>query len=113
MSDVSPEVVAQLAPTGILRAAINMSNFLLVVGKTDTGEPIGPSPSIALAISEALGVPLKLVPFRHPVRWLRRQARVYGISATSVPNPNGLQSWISLRRMLKSKRLIWFRRART
>jgi polar amino acid transport system substrate-binding protein len=66
MSDVSPEVVAQLAPTGILRAAINMSNFLLVVGKTDTGEPIGPSPSIALAISEALGVPLKLVPFQTP-----------------------------------------------
>ena len=66
MSDVNPEVVAQLAPTGTLRAAINMSNFLLVVGKTDEGDPIGPSPGIAAAIADALNVPLKLVPFRTP-----------------------------------------------
>ena len=66
MPDINPEVVAQLAPTGTLRAAINMSNFLLVVDKTDAGDPIGPSPSIAAAIADALDVPLKLVPFRTP-----------------------------------------------
>ncbi|MBT5108445.1 MAG: transporter substrate-binding domain-containing protein [Rhodospirillaceae bacterium] len=66
MTEVSPEVVAQLAPTGVLRAGINMSNFLLVVDKTASGDPIGPSPSLALAIADALGVPLKLVPFDTP-----------------------------------------------
>ncbi|MBV1904808.1 MAG: transporter substrate-binding domain-containing protein [Pseudomonadales bacterium] len=65
-SQVDPEVVAQLAPTGTLRAAINMSNFLLVVDKTEQGDPIGPSPSMAAAIADTLGVPLKLVPFRTP-----------------------------------------------
>jgi hypothetical protein len=29
---VSQAVIAELAPTGVLRAAINMGNFLLVVG---------------------------------------------------------------------------------
>ena len=62
----SSEVVKQLAPTGVLRAGVCTGNFLLVVGKTDDGEPVGPSPSIAAAIADALGVPLKLVPFRTP-----------------------------------------------
>jgi polar amino acid transport system substrate-binding protein len=65
-SEVNPEVIAQLAPTGTLRAAINMSNFLLVVDKTNEGEPIGPSPGMAAAIAEALDVPLELVPFQTP-----------------------------------------------
>ncbi len=66
MSNVPAEVVAQLAPTGVLRAGINMSNFLLVVDKTPSGDPIGPSPSMAAAIADALGVPLKLVPYANP-----------------------------------------------
>lgn len=66
MPEVSAEVIAQLTPTGVLRAGINMSNFLLVVDKTEAGDPIGPSPSIAKAIADALGVPLKLVPFENP-----------------------------------------------
>lgn len=66
MSAVSADVIAQLAPTGVLRAGINMNNFLLVVDKTDAGDPIGPSPNVAAAIADALGVPLKLVPFDTP-----------------------------------------------
>lgn len=66
MSEASAEVVAQLTPTGVLRAGINMSNFLLVVDKTESGDPIGPSPSLAAAIADALGVPLTLVPFENP-----------------------------------------------
>jgi polar amino acid transport system substrate-binding protein len=66
MSNVPAEVIAQLAPTGVLRAGINMSNFLLVVGKTPSGDPIGPSPSMAAAIADALGVPLQLVPYDSP-----------------------------------------------
>jgi polar amino acid transport system substrate-binding protein len=66
MSNVPAAVIAQLAPTGVLRAGINMSNFLLVVGKTPSGDPTGPSPSMAAAIAEALGVPLQLVPYASP-----------------------------------------------
>ncbi len=66
ISKVNPEIAAQLAPTGTLRAAINMSNFLLVVDKTSEGDPIGPSPRMAAAIAEALDVPLTLVPFQTP-----------------------------------------------
>lgn len=66
MSDVPAEVIAQLAPTGVLRAGVNMSNFLLVVDKTSSGDPIGPSSSLAAAIAEALGVPLKLIPYANP-----------------------------------------------
>ena len=66
MTAPSDTVKAQLTPTGVLRAGINMSNFLLVVDKMPDGDPIGPSPSIAKAIADALGVPLKLVPFENP-----------------------------------------------
>ena len=57
---------AELAPTGVLRAAINMSNFLLVTGKTPEGDPDGVSPDMARAVAERLGVALKLVPFKTP-----------------------------------------------
>jgi len=57
---------AELAPTGILRAGINMSNFLLVTGSTPDGDPDGVSPDIARAVADRLGVPLKLVSFKSP-----------------------------------------------
>jgi polar amino acid transport system substrate-binding protein len=66
MSDVPTDVIEQLAPTGVLRAGINMNNFLLVVDKTPSGDPIGPSPSVAAAIADTLGVSLELVPFDTP-----------------------------------------------
>jgi len=56
----------QLAPTGVLRAGINMSNFLLVNGKTTTGEPAGVSPDMAQAIAAKLGVGLQLIPYKGP-----------------------------------------------
>ena len=56
----------ELAPTGVLRAGINMSNFLLVTGRTLQGDPDGVSPDMARAVAERLGVPLKLVPFKNP-----------------------------------------------
>lgn len=61
-----PSVVAELAPQGVLRAGINMSNFLLVTGRTPEGEPDGVSPDMARAIAAQLGVPVKLVPFPKP-----------------------------------------------
>ncbi len=63
---MSSDVAAQLAPTGTLRAGINMSNFLLVTGETPDGDPDGVSPDMARAIAEKLGVPLQLVPFKSP-----------------------------------------------
>ena len=57
---------AELAPTGVLRAGINMSNFLLVTGSTPQGDPDGVSPDMARAVAERLGVALKLVPFKNP-----------------------------------------------
>jgi polar amino acid transport system substrate-binding protein len=63
---MSQEVISQLAPHGVLRAAINMGNFLLVTGKSPSGDPDGVSPDMARAIAERLGVPVKYVPFAKP-----------------------------------------------
>jgi polar amino acid transport system substrate-binding protein len=63
---MNQDIIAQLAPHGVLRAAINMSNFLLVTGRTASGDPEGVSPSMARAIADALGVPVKYVPFAKP-----------------------------------------------
>jgi polar amino acid transport system substrate-binding protein len=61
-----PKLVAELAPTGVLRAAINMGNFLLVTGKSPSGDPTGVSPDMALAIGARLGVPVKFIPYAKP-----------------------------------------------
>ena len=63
---MSPEIQKQLAPTGTLRAGINLSNFLLVTGQSANGDPEGVAPDMARAIAERLGVGLKLVPFKSP-----------------------------------------------
>jgi polar amino acid transport system substrate-binding protein len=59
-------VVAELAPTGVLRAGINMSNFLLVSGSSPSGEPQGVAPDMARAIADRLGVPVAYKPFPRP-----------------------------------------------
>jgi polar amino acid transport system substrate-binding protein len=60
------QIVAELAPTGVLRAAINMGNFLLVTGKTASGDPQGVAPDMAAEIARRLGVPVRYVPFERP-----------------------------------------------
>jgi polar amino acid transport system substrate-binding protein len=57
---------AELAPTGVLRAGINMSNFLLVTGKDAEGGPVGVSPSMAAEVARRLGVGLVRVPYSNP-----------------------------------------------
>lgn len=59
-------VVAELAPTGVLRAGINLSNFLLVTGKSASGDPEGVSPDMAAEVARRLGVPVKYVTFKGP-----------------------------------------------
>jgi polar amino acid transport system substrate-binding protein len=60
------EIISELAPTGVLRAGINMSNFLLVTGKTASGDPQGVAPDMAAEIARRLGVPVKYVQFERP-----------------------------------------------
>ena len=50
------EVRSQLAPSGVLRAAINMGNFLLVTGKKSDGDPDGVSPDMARELARRIGV---------------------------------------------------------
>ncbi len=62
----NPALLEELAPHGVLRAGINMSNFLLVTSRSSNGDPEGVSPDMAAAIAKRLGVPLKLIPFASP-----------------------------------------------
>ncbi|MDC1066638.1 transporter substrate-binding domain-containing protein [Alphaproteobacteria bacterium] len=59
-------IIEQLAPKGYLRAAINLSNFLLVTGTDDKGNPEGVSPELAKALANELNLELKLIPFKRP-----------------------------------------------
>ena len=59
-------VIKQLAPKGYLRAAINLSNFLLVTGSKSNGDPQGVSPDMARALAKELNVDVKLITFNRP-----------------------------------------------
>ena len=63
---MSSAIVGQLAPTGVLRAGVNMGNFLLVTGRAPNGDPTGVSPSMAKAIADRLGVPMQPKPYARP-----------------------------------------------
>src|SRR5215469_18297127 len=63
---MSPEIISDLAPTGVLRAGINLSNFLLVTGKGPAGEPVGVAPDMAREVATRLGVPVRYVTFNSP-----------------------------------------------
>ena len=63
---VSDVVKHQLAPTGILRAGINLSNFLLVSSTTADGSPQGISPDIANLVASTLGLSCELVCLDRP-----------------------------------------------
>lgn len=63
---MSPEVVNDLASSGTLRAAINMSNFLLVTGRTTSGDPDGVSPDMARELARRLDVGLELLEYETP-----------------------------------------------
>ena len=56
----------QLAPTGILRVGINMSNFLLVSGIDSLGFPEGVSPDLGKKIAKELNIPHKFIQYKKP-----------------------------------------------
>src|SRR5215510_1171176 len=66
MVPMPQEIVSELAPTGVLRAAINMGNFLLVTGRSPSGDPEGVAPDMAREIASSLGVPVRYVPYARP-----------------------------------------------
>lgn len=59
---VSDEVREQLAPDGVLSAAVYLGNVLLVTGRSSGGDPTGISPDICQVIADLLKVKLKLHP---------------------------------------------------
>jgi polar amino acid transport system substrate-binding protein len=59
-------VISELAPNGVLRAGINLSNFLLVTGRAANGDPQGIAPDMAGEIAARLKVPLKLIAYESP-----------------------------------------------
>ena len=64
--DVAQGVVGELAPSGVLRVGINLSNFLLVTGKSASGEPEGVAPDMGREIAARLGVPVAYVTYKTP-----------------------------------------------
>jgi polar amino acid transport system substrate-binding protein len=63
MSDVTADVLRDLALTGVLRAAINFGNSVLAQRDEATGEPRGVSIDLARELGRRLGVPVELVTF--------------------------------------------------
>lgn len=63
---MSADVARALAPSGVLRAAINLSNFLLVSSKSPNGDPVGVSPDMAATIARSIGLPIRYVCYPSP-----------------------------------------------
>ena len=61
MSTVSADVLKDLAPTGTLRASINLGNIVLAQGTPDN--PSGVTPELARELAKRLGVPVPLTCF--------------------------------------------------
>ncbi|MFJ4375327.1 transporter substrate-binding domain-containing protein [Pseudomonas japonica] len=59
MTILNPAILQELAPNGVLRAAINFGNPVLAQRGAD-GEPQGVSVALAKALAEELGVPLEM-----------------------------------------------------
>jgi len=66
MTDTSPAVRSDLAPTGKLRVGLNMSNALLTATDAATGKPKGIAADLGRELGKRLGVPVELVPFPNP-----------------------------------------------
>jgi len=63
MTRVHPDVLQDLAPLGILRAAINYGNPILASRDPVSQEPRGVSVDLARELARRLGVDIELVPF--------------------------------------------------
>ncbi len=66
MTDSTSVARSELAPTGTLRVALNMSNFLLTATDPATGEPRGIAADLGRELGQRLGVPVALLPYPNP-----------------------------------------------
>ncbi|HEX3780346.1 MAG TPA: transporter substrate-binding domain-containing protein [Pseudonocardiaceae bacterium] len=60
---ITPVLVSAFAPSGILRASINLGNPILANVDPKTGEPGGVSVDLAREFAQRLGVPVELLAF--------------------------------------------------
>ena len=60
---LTPDLIDAFAPTGVLRASINLGNPILASRDPASGEPEGVSIDLARAFGARLGVPVELVVF--------------------------------------------------
>lgn len=63
MTTLDPSLVTTLAPSGVLRAAINFGNPVLAQRDPATGHAAGVTPALARELARRLATPLELVPF--------------------------------------------------
>src|SRR3982074_2965924 len=61
VTSVPPDVVKELAPTGKLRAALNLGNGVLVQGPAE--DPRGVTVDLARELARRLGVPVQFVTY--------------------------------------------------
>src|SRR5258708_13073598 len=77
------DVTEPVDPGGSLRAALNAANFLLLSGKSVSGEPAGVTPNLARAIADRLGVQVSYILYEKPVDPFDAAGSPPGISASS------------------------------
>jgi polar amino acid transport system substrate-binding protein len=63
MAAISPEILHELAPTGVLRTAINLGNAVLAQKDPATGELQGVSVELAKEIGRRIGLPVDFTTF--------------------------------------------------
>jgi hypothetical protein len=71
-------VLKDLAPTGKLRAAINLGNAVLAQPGAAGGQPKGITPDLANELGRRLGVPVELVSIRRRARCSTRSRTARG-----------------------------------
>ena len=66
MSEATPAVRSEIAPTGTLRVGVNMSNFLLTRTDEATGKPAGLAVDLGRELAKRLGLPVEIIPYPNP-----------------------------------------------
>ena len=66
MTECSPAVRSELAPTGKLRVGINLGNLLLTAKDPKTGEARGIAVDLGRELGRRLGVPVEIIGYPSP-----------------------------------------------
>jgi len=66
VSKINAALRSEFAPTGTLRIALNMSNFLLTRTDAATGKPAGVAHDLAHELARRLALPLSICPYPNP-----------------------------------------------